>query len=223
MHSSEELTREMFRIQADGRPVGSMAGLIPDFHDRDRLGVVVRERAGGIWTSALIMATITAFYDEQRKSGREFFIYPDYFVFHAGCPTGDYTMLDVWPAHKSVAVEDSPEEILRAINDRAVNILVIAEGASRPNDIQRQTRNSALARLKQAFLCRPEARIDNADIRIEGNDRVESYVEQAIQQTAGFSDSERAALRERRRDSRQDNRVIEWYRRTTPEAALQCL
>jgi hypothetical protein len=51
---------------------------------RDRLGIVVHQPGGALGASVLALATITAFYDLQRARGNDFFIYPDYFVFHVG-------------------------------------------------------------------------------------------------------------------------------------------
>src|ERR1043166_6843833 len=154
MHSSNELTTDNFLIEADGKRVASIADVFPQFNAQDRLGIVVRDSLDGIWTSNLIMATVTSFYDIQRGAGSEFFIYPDYFVFHAGCPPGDYGMLDIWPNHKSVPVDDNAEAILRAINDRAVNILVVPSSMRREGKIEKQTRSSALGRIKAALLYR---------------------------------------------------------------------
>jgi hypothetical protein len=43
MHSSTELRRSMFGIELEGRRV-SLDEVLPGFDERDRLGIVVRER-----------------------------------------------------------------------------------------------------------------------------------------------------------------------------------
>ena len=145
MHSSQGLASEMFSITDQGRTLGSFAELCPGFTARDRLGVIVREPLAAIWHSSFILAAVTAFYDEQRKSGREFFIYPDYFVFHVGFRPDDYGMFDIWPTHKCLYVEDDAEEIACAINDRAISILLLSRLRSNENELQLHTRNSALS------------------------------------------------------------------------------
>ena len=71
-------------------------------------GVVMSRPCGAVGASALITATITAFYDIQRARGDDFFVYPDYFLFHVGRRLGDHARLDVWPRHKEVVVGEEP-------------------------------------------------------------------------------------------------------------------
>src|SRR5687768_8844861 len=127
MHSTRDLTSASFNVTIAGRPT-SLAALLPDFSEHDRLGVVVRQPGGALGASTLILAAITAFYDRQRARSHDFFIYPDYFVFHVGQPHGDHAMLDIWPGHKEVVTPDNPEQLLRAINDRAITCLLVQDG-----------------------------------------------------------------------------------------------
>jgi hypothetical protein len=83
MHSSRELQSSSFEITVGDRDV-RLGELFQGFGERDRLGVVIRRPCGGVGASALITATITAFYDLHRARGPDFFIYPDYFLFHVG-------------------------------------------------------------------------------------------------------------------------------------------
>ncbi|MSP14684.1 MAG: hypothetical protein EXR62_17215 [Chloroflexi bacterium] len=232
MHSSTELASSMFHITVDGdstRP--SFAGLVRDFTSQDRLGVIVRHSLDGIWTSGLILAAVTAFYDEQRKHSDSFFIYPDYFIFHAGCRSGFYSMFDVWPDHKWVQVDDTPEDILRAVNDRGVNILVLPEPAlsttgSRAPEIQRQTRNSALGRIKSAFLYNPSGSINLPDVQVTSNAVVESYVKSAIDKTQGLTEEQRQAVYQRRQEALRANpggNPVESYRCLAPAEAISLL
>jgi len=61
MHSTKELTSDMFSLRVDDREAG-IPELFPGFDDRDRLGIVVREPGGSFGASVLTLATITAFY-----------------------------------------------------------------------------------------------------------------------------------------------------------------
>ena len=95
MHSSRELRSSLFEIAVEGRRAG-LEELFEGFGEHDRLGLVMSRPCGAVGASALI-ATITAFYDVQRALGDDFFIYPDYYLFHVGGPLGDHGRLDVWP------------------------------------------------------------------------------------------------------------------------------
>jgi len=225
MHSSTELTSSMFDIQSDGRRVASFADLCPGFTAQDRLGIIIRQPLDAIWNSALILAAVTAFYDEQRKAVSDFFIYPDYFIFHAGCPVAEYSMFDIWPQHKCISVEDNPETLLQAVNDRAISILVLNadeshERESRESSLQRHTRNAALNRIRHAFLCSRHKRTRNADVRIKGNEIVEKYVEQVIDQTVNITQPERDAARHERRQAVLTGGLMECYQRISVAESL---
>src|SRR3712207_2264260 len=101
MHSSRELRSSSFRIAVEGRPA-RVPDLFEGFDKHDRLGVVLSRPCGALGASALITATITAFYDLYRARGSDFEVYPDYYLFHVGGPLGDHGRLDVWPARKEV-------------------------------------------------------------------------------------------------------------------------
>jgi len=223
MHSSSDLSSAMFGIEETGRKVASFAELCPGFTVQDRLGVVVREPLAATRFSAFILAAVTAFYDEQRKLASEFFIYPDYFVFHAGCAAGDYGMFDVWPQHKCVEVEDHPEVILRAVNDRGITLLLLGQplmehSPGRAELLQLHTRNSALARIRHAFV---ESTVAPAgSISITGNDKVERYVESVIAAPSGASDTEREAARLQRHDGVGQGDMAEWYLRLPVTSAI---
>jgi hypothetical protein len=179
MHSSRELSSSMFRIALGGREV-ALTDLFDGFDDRDRLGVVVRSPCGAVGASALITATITAFYDIQRSRGPGFFIYPDYFLFHVGGPLGDHSMLDVWPGHKEVVVEDDPERILEAVNDRGVTRLVVEEREPGEARLERETLASANDRILTCLVYSPTGRVRDADVRIASNPVTEGYVDAVL-------------------------------------------
>ena len=190
MHSSRELRSSSFRIAVAGREA-PLTELFAGFGEGDRLGVVVHSPCGAVGASALITATVTAFYDIQRARGPDFFIYPDYFLFHVGGPLGDHSMLDVWPGHKEVVVENEPERILEAVNDRAITRLVVEEGEPSDAAFERETLASARDRIVTCLAYSHSARVRNADVRIESNPVTESYVE-AVLDPEGHLDELRA-------------------------------
>jgi hypothetical protein len=166
----------MFGIGLAGRPA-SIEELFPGFGEHDRLGLVMRRPCGAVGASALIAATITAFYDIQRSRGADFFIYPDYYLFHVGGPLGDHARLDIWPRRKEVIVGDDPERILEAIDDRAVTRLVVEDGPRREHELDAEALASARARVVSCLAYSASGRVDTADVRIASNEVTEGYVE----------------------------------------------
>ena len=146
MHSSRELSSSSFEIEVDGVAT-PLEGLFEGFHEQDRLGVVLTQPCGAVGASALITATITAFYDIQRARGPDFVVYPDYFLFHVGRPLGDHARLDVWPRHKEVVVAAEADRLLEAVNDRAITRLVVEDGAAGEPPSDAAARASARSRI----------------------------------------------------------------------------
>lgn len=243
MHSSTELDSRSFEVQVGDAPA-SIDDLLPGFDERDRLGVVVREPLGAIGASTLLLAAVTAFYDIQRAKSKDFFIYPDNFTFHLGRRHGDHSMLEVWPGHKEVIVTDDAEELLRAINDRAITRMLVPDGEPAKVRFDRETLASAKNRIASAFAYSPAGRVARADVTIAGNEVSESYVNavldpddlvrmigdaadtyaQAVASRADEVPKEvRSRLRAQRAGVLEDGRPVETYRRLTLDEALALL
>lgn len=192
MHSSTELRSSMFTVSAGGRRAG-LGAVLPDFGERDRLGVVVRDPCGAVGASALVTAAVTAFYDAQRARGDDFFIYPDYYLFHVGRPFGDHSMLDVWPGHKEVVVADDPDAILEAVNDRGVTRLAVPDRPPREPapDFAAETLASARGRIVTCLAYGPDGRVAGADVEIASNPVTEGYV-RSVLDAEGLLDELRA-------------------------------
>jgi hypothetical protein len=222
VHSSRELSSASFAITIDGAP-GAVADLLPGFRDSDRLGIVVRRPCGVVGASALLLAAVTAFYDAQRARGDDFFIYPDYFVFHVGRKLGRHNRLDIWPPHKEVVVADEPEEVLRAINDRGVTRLVVEDGAPGEGAFARETLASARARIVTAIAYAATGRTRDADVAIASNDVAETYVAGVVEQSRDVPAGERDRITAARRHLVEDGRPVETYRRIALEEGLGLL
>jgi hypothetical protein len=216
MHSSKELTSSSFTLLLDDRQV-SVPDLFPGFDEHDRLGIVVHQPGGALGASVLILATITAFYDIQRQRAENFFIYPDYFVFHAGQPLGNHSMLDIWPEHKEVVVADDPEAILRAVNDRAITRLLVPD--SEPGQPAFGRATLAGGRLRTALAYAPGGRVHDADLVATGNEFTEAYVGAVLDQSDEIESEARAAIRAERAELVEGGRPVESYRRLSLEAA----
>jgi hypothetical protein len=215
MHSSHELSSSSFEISVAGR-AARLEDLFEGFGEQDRLGLVMSEPCGAVGASALITATITAFYDIQRSRGPDFFIYPDYFLFHVGRPLGDHGQLDVWPRHKEVVVPAEPEQILEAINDRAITRLVVEDVEPGEPAFEREALASARARIVTCLAYSHTGRVDGADVRIAANGVTEGYVEHILDGEVGAG----ASTLHARRDLLEDGVPVETYRRIGLDEAL---
>jgi hypothetical protein len=166
----------MFEITLEGRQA-SIEELFPRFGEHDRLGLVMRRPCGAVGASALIAATITAFYDIQRSRGPDFFVYPDYYLFHVGRPLGDHARLDIWPRRKEVVVDDDPERILEAIDDRAISRLVVEDGPASERELDAEPLASARGRVVSCLAYAACGRVAGGDVRIASNEVTEGYVD----------------------------------------------
>jgi hypothetical protein len=217
MHSTEDLASDSFVITVEGRRA-TFAEVFADFEERDRLGVVLRQPCGAVGASTLILAAVTAFYDFQRARSREFFAYPDYYLFHVGWPLGNHAMLDIWPGHKEVVVADEPEELLRAINDRAISRLLVEDGTPGAPRFERQT--MASTRLRTALAYSPEGRVRDADVTVAGNAATEAYVAAVLEKSDQIAVEARAGIRARRSGLLEHGVPVESYRRLSVAEAL---
>ena len=170
-----------------------------------------------------MLAAITAFYDIQRGRSADFFIYPDYFLFHVGRELGDHGQLDVWPAHKEVVVADEPEELLRAINDRGITRLVVEDGTPGDGGFAPETLASARGRIVTALAYSADGTARDADVAIAGNDVTECYVAGVLDRSAAVPGADRDRIASARRRLLEDGRPVERYRRIGLEEALGLL
>ena len=221
MHTAVELSSPSFGIRVGGRP-GTLSDVLPEFGEQDRVGVVVRHPCGAVGASALTLAAVTAFYDVQRSKSEEFFIYPDYFLFHVGAPLGDHGMLDIWPSHKEVVVADDPEELLRAINDRGITRLLVEDRPAFDSEsaFERESLASARNRIVSALAYSPTGRVADADVLAAGNAVTESYVAAVLERSTEVAPELREEVALGRRALVEDGVPVESYRRVTLDDAL---
>ena len=164
MHSSS-LRGDDFEMAVGGRAVRH------DEHFRRftrtrRLGLVAPTRTDGAGAINLVMAYVTAFYDDYRAEGGEFFAYPDFFTFQRQSPPADYGMFDIGPYHKCVAVEPDAAQTLQAITDRGVNVLLVPDGAPVGNSFGDVELASARRNIDRCYVYAFEGRVDDADVTI---------------------------------------------------------
>lgn len=246
MHSSRELRSSSFEITVAGRDV-RLVELLDGFGEQDRLGVVIRQPCGGVGASALITATITAFYDLHRARGPDFFVYPDYFLFHVGRPHGDHARLDIWPSRKEIVVPEDPQQILESINDRAITRLVVEEGEPGEPAFEPEALASASARIATCLAYSATGRVRDADVRIRSNPVSEGYVDGVLEPEGRLAElhasdgddraradaiaarmgevaqEERARIKRARKELVEDEVPVETYRRIGLDEALGLL
>ncbi|HYB25246.1 MAG TPA: hypothetical protein VEF89_01390 [Solirubrobacteraceae bacterium] len=222
MHTAEELSSPAFAIRVNGR-AATLEDLFPGFVEHDRLGVVVREPCGAVGASTLILAAVTAFYDAQRAKGKEFFIYPDYFLFHIGARLGDHGMLDIWPSHKEVVVPDEPEALLRAINDRGITRLLVEDRAPAKKEFERESSASARNRILTTLAYSPAGRVADPGVEIAGSDVTESYVAAVLKDSSEVDPSLREQIAADRGMLLEGGVPVESYRSLTLDEALERL
>jgi hypothetical protein len=228
MHSSRELRSSLFHITVGGQKA-SLVDLFDGFGEHDRLGVVVGQPCGAVGASALITATITAFYDLHRARGSDFFVYPDYFLFHVGRRLGDHARLDIWPSRKEVVVAEDPRKILEVVNDRAITRLVVQDGKPGAPEFEPEALASARARIASCLTYSASGRVRDADVRIASNAVVEGYVDAILDPEARpallgeVAPEERQRIRRARKDLMEGDVPVETYRRIDLDVALGLL
>jgi hypothetical protein len=179
MHTAGELTADSFAITIAGRS-GDVFDLFPGFDETDRIGVVVTVPHGALGASLLYLGAVHAFYELQRLKSDDFWIYPDFFMFHIGARFGHHGSLDVWPDHKEVAVVAEPDRILEAINDRAITRLVVPDQPSDESPRSREALASYRSRLRGAYEYSPAGAVAGADVVIEGDEVTEGWVRDVL-------------------------------------------
>jgi len=209
----------MFEIEVAGRRA-RLEELLDGFEEQDRLGLVMSRPCGAIGASALISATITAFYDIQRSRGPEFFVYPDYYLFHVGRPLGDHARLDIWPRRKEVVVGNQPQQILEAIDDRAITRLVVEDGAPGEPALNTEDVAGARSRILSCLAYAPSGRVTDPDVRIVSNPVTEGYVKTALERSGEVEPEIRSEIERARRELIEDGVPVETYRRIGLDEAL---
>lgn len=226
MHTVETLSYEDFDFEMNGH-VARLEDVLPDFNEKDRIGVVVRHPGGGMGVSGLIMAAVTRFYDFYREhlgdESSKLRIYPEFFIFHVGKHHMNHSWMDIWPPHKEVIVEDEPEQILEAINDRGITRLLVEDIEPSAAVFLRETTCSAEHRMVSALAYSPSGRVDKADVSVMSCSTAEGYVLDSLSRSQKLSEEVKEQLRLGRQPLFVNGRVLETYRRIEVKDAIHML
>lgn len=218
MHTLDELDAGDFRYVADGREVRREA-VIPSISLTDRVGVVMGHGAEGIGAGTFILASVIDFYDTLRERTADFFEYPDFYTFQATPDPADYRMFDIYPDHKNVTTDADAESILRAVNDRAIDVLLVPDRPPSPPAIEDVTRRSAERRIDACFLYSPEGQLDDGSFHIEAPRRpIDDWFE-----TTAESTGERSGEASWRTDRDPQQPIVQEFRRLPLDRALASL
>jgi len=153
MHTSQQLRSSHFEYRRpDNGGRVAFSAFCAGYHDQDRVGVVSpRLEDGVLHTAYALLAITTSFYDVQRASGSDFFIYPQHLAIIGQDPSGNsgkrteagiatgagrldlsldeagiggaWAWLDVWPASNWHTAPQTPTAMLKKVFDLHVNRL----------------------------------------------------------------------------------------------------
>lgn len=164
MHSSK-LRGSDFQIKSSGNPVDH-AVFFSKIKKTDRVGVFTPKRYEAAGSVTLIMAYVTAFYNQYRATGDDFFAYPDFFTFQKKHPVANYGMFDIWPAHKNVYVPDTANEIAAAITDRGINILLVPDTQPQNHTFEPVQAESIRRNIHRCFIYSENGTLQNSTLEI---------------------------------------------------------
>ncbi|QEC46751.1 hypothetical protein FSW04_03550 [Baekduia soli] len=219
MHTIGMLRGGDFGITVGGTPA-TFDDVFPGLDVADRFAFVLRTPAAGLAIGGLILAAITRHYEFWRDRGEPFWVYPDFYVLHAGAVHGFHGQLDIWPEHKEVVVADGDSEsLIAALNDRAVTRLVVQDGPVRARPCLRETIAPALARIRTAVAFGADGATPGADVVLSCPPAAEELVRLAAESSTTVAQADRDRVLAARAARSRDGRVEESLRRIgVPEA-----
>jgi hypothetical protein len=218
MHTLEELEAADFRYVSDGRPVRKKE-VMPELSIDGRLGIVMGHGTEGIGAGNFILSSVIDFYDTLQEQKQDFFEYPDFYTFQATTDPADYRMFDIYPNNKNVVTEADPEAILRAVNDRAIAILLVPNRSPSSPQIEDITHRSAERCIESCYLYSRQSQLDNDSFQIEApRQPIEHWFRTTAESTSIPSDNQtwRTGIAD-------DQRISQHYRRISLDRALDYL
>ena len=218
MHTTKELDSTSFEYRVDGNEV-SRETVMPHITSDDRVGVVMGTGVEGLGAGTFVLSCVTAFYDYLNETREEdFFEYPDYYTFQTTSEPADYRMLDIYPDHKNVTVEPTIEHLLRAINDRAITILLVPDGEPTSPDVDEITLQSAQRRIDYCYAYAPDGRPSDAEFSIrQPRQPTDDWFETTIESLDGETEVCVPSF------GSGDDSIVQQFRRVSVEQALERL
>lgn len=118
-------------------------------------------------------------------------------------------------------VENDPEQVLRAINDRAITRLLVEDIEVGSPSFERET--LASTNIQTALAYSPQGRVAEADVSVAGNTATESYVSAVLDQSQDIDTKTKAGIRKSREGLLEEGLPVETYRRISVSDALDKL
>lgn len=192
---------------------------MPHITSDDRVGVVMETGTEGLGAGNFVLSCVTAFYDYLSETREEdFFEYPDYYTFQTTSEPADYRMLDIYPDHKNVTVEPNAEQLLRAINDRAITILLVPDVSPISPNVDEITLQSARRRIDHCYVYAPDGRPSDAEFSIrQPRQPTNNWFEATIESLDGKSEEGVPAF------GSSDDSIVQQFRPISVEQALERL
>lgn len=166
MHTIEAMDPTGIKYWRAGRTVPRSAAF-PEITSPDRLGIVMGAPTDGLGAGTLVLDAVRAFYTGLPTDAEREEHYPDYYTFQGADEPADYRMLDVFPDHKNVAVPSSATGMLRAVNDRGINILAVPTGSMGTPDLDPIAMRSAERRIDAVYLYGTDGTVPEGNVAIE--------------------------------------------------------
>jgi hypothetical protein len=223
MHTAEALAATDFQYRNADR---TRAGVnpTPDVAVSDRLGVVIRDPFDGLGAATFVLSRVTDFYEEYRAETEDFYAYPDYFTFQSDGRFVDYLWFDIWPDHKNVRTAPEAEAVLRAINDRAIDALLVPDGPAGDPDFEAVTREGFERRIDDCYLYAPDGELDDPSFSIGLScDPTWEWIERTLDTIDDDYTDLRARRKREWRARIEDGTLLQDFRRIDPEDALRYL
>ncbi|MCM3791028.1 hypothetical protein M3221_22060 [Domibacillus indicus] len=240
MHSTTMLSCSDFSVEIQDQRA-SIDDLFPGLNEKDRIGFILHQAGGSVGASALLLAAVTRFYEFYRErlgdGPEQLRIYPEIFMFHIGTQHLNHYWLDVWPPHKEVVVEDDPEQILEAVNDRGITRLIVEDlpavskiELNRPMPLHnipsstaiflRETLASAEQRIITALAYSHTGRVEQPDVAFFSCRNAEKLLSASLESSNMLTEEIKEKLWLNRQALQKDGRIKETFRRIKVADAL---
>ncbi len=160
-----------FELTQDGEVV-PYDSYFASFAVHDRLGLIVHDPLDGLGAASLVLAYVTAFYDQRRKQPDDFVAYPDFFTFQPPEDLTSYGMLDIWPEYKDVPLPDGVWPRIATIASRAISILVVPESNCDASLVPGERRHHVIldslrSSVRQCYAYAPTGSVSRPDVTIQ--------------------------------------------------------
>ena len=185
-------------------------------HSRNtRVGLLAPHGTEGVGAVTLAMAYVTAFYDDLRTDGDDFYAYPDFFTFQRRDRPVDYGFFDFWP-NKDVQVPQDRNATVAAIADRSISILLLPDIPPTEGRLEAVQNERVRRALERCFVYSRHGEVPGADLVIRcAVEPLGSYagnvlrsVDESVPDWLENQDDERPALEQSFRETTIDDALM---------------